>query len=32
MLEHIGFSKIQIRRDYSDKLATADHKALVFVV
>ena len=31
MLERAGFGEIQIRGDYSDEPATADHKALVFV-
>lgn len=31
ILEHAGFNDIQIRGDYSDEPATADHKILVFV-
>jgi hypothetical protein len=31
MLEHAGFSDIQIYGDYSDEPATADHKNLLFV-
>ena len=31
VLEHAGFSEIQIFGDYSDEPATADHKELIFV-
>jgi SAM-dependent methyltransferase len=31
MLEGAGFGEIEIRGDYSEELATADHKTLIFV-